>query len=64
MKTTTNNDSLRINAVEESRKWKEAASRKLFAMSREERMAYLRDKTEKFRAEIKARQESLLHSAA
>jgi len=61
---TTDNDSLRINAVAESRKWKEAASRKLFAMSREERMAYLRDKTEKFRDEIKARQESLLHSAA
>ena len=59
----TDNDSLRINAVEESRKWKEAASRKLFAMSRDERMAYLRAKTEEFRAEIKARQELLLHSA-
>ena len=30
-----------FDAVAESRKWREAASRKLNAMSREERLAYL-----------------------
>ena len=30
-----------FDAVAESRKWREATSRQLFAMSREERMAYL-----------------------
>ncbi len=30
-----------FDAVAESRKWREATSRRLFAMSREERMAYL-----------------------
>ena len=30
-----------FNAVAESRKWREPTSRELFAMSREERMAYL-----------------------
>ena len=30
-----------FDAVAESRKWREATSRQFFAMSREERMAYL-----------------------
>ena len=30
-----------FDAVAESRKWREATSRQLFAMSRDERMAYL-----------------------
>ena len=30
-----------FDAVAESRKWREATSRQLFAMSREERMTYL-----------------------
>lgn len=39
---TTNPESIPgFDAVAESRKWREATSRQLFAMSREERMAYL-----------------------
>ena len=39
---TTNPESIPgFDAVAESRKWREATSRRLFAMSREERMAYL-----------------------
>ncbi len=39
---TTNPESIPgFDAVAESRKWREATSRELFAMSREERMAYL-----------------------
>lgn len=39
---TTNPESIPgFDAVAESREWREATSRRLFAMSREERMAYL-----------------------
>jgi len=39
--------------VAESRKWREATSRKLDAMSREERQAYLESVRERYRAERK-----------
>lgn len=41
-----------FDAVEESRKWREAASRRLNAMSREERIAHLNALGEKVRAEL------------
>jgi hypothetical protein len=37
-----------FDAVAESRKWREATSRKLWAMSREERMAYLHAARERY----------------
>jgi len=45
-----------FDAVAESRKWREAASQKLNAMSRAERLAYLQRLGEKVRAEMKSRQ--------
>lgn len=42
-----------FDAVEESRKWREAASRKLNAMSRGERLAYLNALGERVRAELR-----------
>ncbi len=42
-----------FDAVEESRKWREAASRRLNAMSREERIAYLNALGEKVRTELR-----------
>ena len=51
MKTETNE---KFNAVRESRKWKEAVGRELFAMSEEERFAFLRAETEKLRARLAA----------
>jgi len=47
-------DDLRINATAETLKWKEAASRELFAMGEEERFAFLRTETEKLRARLAA----------
>ena len=44
-----------FDAVEESRKWREAASRKLNAMSRAERLAYLKALGERVRAELRPR---------
>jgi hypothetical protein len=44
-----------FDAVAESRKWREATSRKLDAMSRTERMAYLKSRGERIRAELRAR---------
>ncbi len=42
MATPTNPEAIPgFDAVAESRKWREATSRQLFAMSREERMAFL-----------------------
>jgi hypothetical protein len=42
MPTSTNPEAIPgFDAVAESRKWREATSRKLSAMSREERLAYL-----------------------
>jgi hypothetical protein len=45
-----------FDAVLESRKWREAASQKLNAMSRAERLAYLKDLGERVRAELRSRQ--------
>lgn len=42
-----------FDAVEESRKWREATSRKLNAMSRAERLAYLKVLGERVRAELR-----------
>ena len=44
-----------FDAVAESRKWREATSRKLDAMSRAERLAYLKKVGERIRAELRAR---------
>ena len=43
-----------FDAVAESRKWREATSRKLNAMTREERLAYLRGAGERLRAQMQA----------
>jgi hypothetical protein len=43
-----------FDAVAESRKWREATSRKLDAMSRGERLAYLHQETERIRAKMRA----------
>ena len=45
-----------FDAVAESRKWREAASQKLNAMSRAERFAYLKSLGERVRAEMRSRQ--------
>jgi len=51
---TTNPESIPgFDAVAESRKWREATSRRLFAMSREERMAYLSAARTRYLAEMK-----------
>jgi hypothetical protein len=44
-----------FDAVAESRKWREATSRKLDAMSRAERLAYLKGVGERIRAELRIR---------
>jgi hypothetical protein len=44
-----------FDAVAESRKWREAASQKLNAMSRAERLAYLKNLGERVRAEMRSR---------
>jgi hypothetical protein len=40
-----------FDAVADSRKWREASSRKLEAMSRDERLAYLAEARERYLAE-------------
>ena len=45
-----------FDAVAESRKWREAASQKLNAMSRTERLAYLKSLGGRVRAELRSRQ--------
>jgi uncharacterized small protein (DUF1192 family) len=45
-----------FDAVAESRKWREATSRKLDAMTPEQRIAYLRAVGERYAAERAARQ--------
>lgn len=45
-----------FDAVAESRKWREAASQKLNAMSRPERLAYLKNLGERVRSEMRSRQ--------
>ena len=44
-----------FDAVAESRKWREATSRKLDAMNCSERMAYLKATGERVRAELRVR---------
>jgi hypothetical protein len=44
-----------FDAVSESRKWREATSRKLDAMSQPDRMEYLKSVGERVRAELRAR---------
>ena len=48
----------KFDAVEMSRALREATSRKLEAMTSEQRFAYLRAAGERHRAEVKARQQS------
>ena len=48
-----------FDAVAESRKWREATSRKLDAMTRAERLAYLKAAGERFRAEIRSRRRAV-----
>ena len=45
-----------FDAVAESRKWREATSRKLDAMSLEERLAYLESVRERYATKQKTRQ--------
>ena len=52
METTTKT----FDAVAESRQWREAASQKLNAMSRAERLVYLKNLGERVRAEMRSRQ--------
>jgi len=47
-----------FDAVAESRKWREAASQKLNAMSRPERLAYLKSLGERVRADLRSRQDA------
>ena len=51
-----------FDAVAESRKWREAASQKLNAMTRAERLAYLKSLGESVRSALRSRQ--LAKSAA
>ena len=44
-----------FDAVEESRKWREATSLRLNAMSREERIAHLNALGDKIRAELRTK---------
>ena len=44
-----------FDAVAESRKWREAASRKLDAMTRTKRLAYLKSLGKRVQAELTAR---------
>ncbi len=53
-----------FDAVAESRKWREATSRKLNAMSREERLKYLRQVRERYAAEYAAHHAQSGHAAA
>jgi hypothetical protein len=47
-----------FDAVAESRQWRAAASQKLNAMSRAERLAYLKVLGERVRAEMRSRQDA------
>jgi hypothetical protein len=47
-----------FDAVDESRKWRETSSRKLNAMNREQRLAYLKALGERMRAELRGRSHS------
>ena len=44
-----------FDAVAESRKWREATSRKLDGMARSERISYLRELADRYRAEYAQR---------
>jgi len=50
-----------FDAVAESRKWREATSRKLDAMPLEERLAYLKSVRERYAAERKSSRPSVGH---
>lgn len=50
-----------FDAVAESRKWREATSRKLDAMTVEERVAYLQKARERYAAEEKDRRSASAH---
>jgi len=52
-----------FDAVAESRKWRESTSRKLDAMTRSERMAYLKAAGERMRNELRARQTEITPSS-
>jgi len=54
----------KFDAVAESRKWREATSRELFAMNEEERFAFLRAETEKLRTKLKARRNKAARALA
>ena len=47
-----------FDAVEMSRRLREQTGRKLWSMSRDQRQTYLREATERYRAEICARQKA------
>ena len=47
-----------FDAVAESRKWREAASHRLDAMTAERRLAYLQGVGERCRAQIRSRRET------
>ncbi|MCE9611510.1 MAG: hypothetical protein K8R23_15035 [Chthoniobacter sp.] len=47
-----------FDAVAKLRKWREATSQKLNAMSRAKRLAYLKNLGERVRAEIRSRQDA------
>ncbi|HRQ90259.1 MAG TPA: hypothetical protein PLA50_15775 [Bacteroidia bacterium] len=51
-----------FDAVDESRKWREATSRKLNAMTREERLDYLRSASERLRAQMRSRREKTINN--
>lgn len=53
-----------FDAVAESRKWREATSRKLNAMTREERLEYLRQVRERYAVEYAARHAENGHATA
>jgi hypothetical protein len=53
-----------FDAVAASRQWREATSRKLDALSREQRLIYLKTLGEQCRAEIRARRKSLATAAS
>ena len=57
MELKTKTKTKTFDAVEESRKWREAASHRLNAMSREDRIAHLNALGHKVRAELRPRRQ-------
>ena len=54
----------KFDAVAESRKWREATSQKLDAMTPEAQIAYLNEAGERIRAEIRAKREGKVATAS